>query len=45
MALTPVNTVQPPNFINLADNLDLDYTTKKGKGYAVFGEVMTEKKH
>tara|TARA_B100001989_G_C24544319_1_gene469696 strand:+ start:2258 stop:2866 length:609 start_codon:yes stop_codon:yes gene_type:complete len=27
-------------FINLADNLDLDYTTKKGKGYTVFGEVI-----
>ena len=32
-------------FINLADNLDLDYSTKKGSGHAVFGEVIdgTEK--
>tara|TARA_A100001015_G_C14917188_1_gene682829 strand:- start:505 stop:1131 length:627 start_codon:yes stop_codon:yes gene_type:complete len=27
-------------FINLADNLDLDYSTKKGSGHAVFGEVI-----
>ena len=29
---------------NLSDNLDLDYTTKKGRGYTVFAEVIDGKK-
>jgi peptidyl-prolyl cis-trans isomerase B (cyclophilin B) len=28
-------------FINVVDNTDLDYTTKSGRGFTVFGEVIS----
>ena len=41
MALTSSkNSAASQFFINLADNPDLDYSTKKGKGYTVFGQVI-----
>ena len=34
------NSASSQFFFNLADNTDLDYTTKKGRGYTVFAEVI-----
>ena len=44
MALTiDNNSAASQFFFNLANNKDLDYTTKKGKGYTVFAEVIDGK--
>ncbi len=41
MALTTdKNSAASQFFFNLADNIDLNYTTKKGIGYTVFAEVI-----
>ena len=41
MALTTdQNSAASQFFFNLADNTDLDYSTKKGSGYTVFAEVI-----
>lgn len=45
MALTTDNhSAASQFFFNLADNIDLNYTTKKGRGYTVFAEVIDGKK-
>jgi len=41
MALTTdVNSAASQFFINVADNTDLDYSTRKGRGFTVFAEVI-----
>jgi len=41
MALTiDNNSASSQFFFNLADNTDLNYTTKRGKGYTVFAELI-----
>ena len=45
MALTiDNNSASSQFFFNLADNTDLDYKTRKGKGYTVFAEVIDGEK-
>jgi len=41
MALTiDNNSASSQFFFNMANNTDLNYTTKKGKGYTVFAEII-----
>ena len=41
MALTiDKNSASSQFYINLADNISLDYTTKKGRGYTVFAKII-----